>query len=78
MRSLQNSGWAWAVCVGTIAGSAVLAFWFLPERGRGDRAFAKEFVWMKTPGSEAIVDTAEDLPELEMLRNWEKIQGGRP
>ncbi|HRO66942.1 MAG TPA: hypothetical protein PL182_05210 [Pseudobdellovibrionaceae bacterium] len=72
----QKRSWtgAWIVGTGVVAASALLGFWFLPERGRADIEFAKEFSWIKETGVDAIVSAGEDLPDFEMIRKMDRLE----
>ncbi len=69
----RNKG-AWLVGGGVIIASALLGFWFLPERGRADIVFAQEYPWLKEDGIDAIIEAGHELPDFELIRNLERIE----
>lgn len=66
---------AWIAGTAVIAGSVLLGLWFLPERGRADIEFAKEYSWIKEEGVDAIVSAGDDLPDFEMIRRMDQLEG---
>lgn len=62
------------VGIGTLLAAFAMAYWFLPERESADLEFARDLVWLREVGVDAVVEAGADLPEIEMLLDSQPVR----